>query len=150
MLYILYYRIFCYLLGQPKLSVTIDGLVLWYPISQKKYMKVFHACSCMNFAWTYMNFAWTHMNFTWTRMKVDQTFRVCSRFLGHVTSVWKRHPNFCGSVLTPYYSTQNMWNSFTSIINTYTVASTFMLQPLLWKSVIFAMHKYICLWQEKG
>ena len=64
MLYILYYRIFCYPPpppGQPKLSVTTDGLVLWYPISHKIYFwiklpmqlfvvkkKVFHVCSCMN------------------------------------------------------------------------------------------------------
>ena len=159
MLYILYYRIFCYPLGQPKLSVaTTDGLVLWY---------WYFEYSCMNFAWTRINFAWicmnmhefcmntnkhtwTHMNFAWTHMKVDQNFRVCSRYLGHVTSVWNRHPNFCGNVWRPYYSTQNMWNSFTSIINTYTVASTFMPQPLLWKSAIFAMNKYICLWREKG
>ena len=102
------------------------------------------------FAWKCMNFMWTWINFAWTRMKVDQNFKVCSRYLGHVTSVWNRHPNFCGSVWRPYYSTQSMWNSFTSIINTYTVASTFMPQPLLWKSAIFAMNKYICLWREKG
>ena len=93
---------------------------------------------------------WTRINFAWTCMKVDENFRVSSRYLGHVTSVWNRHPNFCGSVWRPYYSTQNMWNSFTSIINTYTVASTFMPKPLLWKSAIFAMNKYICLWREKG
>ena len=104
----------------------------------------------MNFTWTQINFAWTWVNFAWTRMKVDQNFRVCSRYLGHVTSVWNRHPNFCGSVWRPYYSTQNMWSPFTSIIITYTVASTFMPQPLLWKSAIFAMNKYICLWREKG
>ena len=104
----------------------------------------------MNFTWTRINFAWTWVNFAWTRMKVYQNFRVCSRYLGHVTSVWNRHPNFCGSVWRPYYSTQNMWSSFTSIIITYTVASTFMPQPLLWKSAIFAMNKYICLWREKG
>ena len=80
----------------------------------------------------------------------DQNFRVCSRYLGHVASVWNRHPNFCGSVWRPYHSTQNMWSSFTSIIITYTVASTFIPQPLLWKSAIFAMNKYICLWREKG
>ena len=104
----------------------------------------------VNFTWTWINFAWTRINFAWTRMKVDQNFRVCSRYLGHVTSVWKRYPNFCGGVWRPYYSTQNMWNSFTSIIITYTVVSTFMPQPLLWKSAIFAMNKYICLWREKG
>ena len=104
----------------------------------------------MNFTWTWINFAWTQINFAWTCMKVDQNFRVCSRYLGHVTSVWNRHPNFCGSVWRPYYSTQNMWSSFTSIIITYTVASTFMPQSLLWKSAIFAMNKYICLWREKG
>ena len=86
---------------------------------------------------------------TWTHMKVDQNLRVCSRYLGHVTSVWNRHPNFCGSVWRPYYSIRNMWSSFTSIIITYTVASTFMPQPLLWKSAIFAMNKYICLRWEK-
>ena len=104
----------------------------------------------MHFTWTRINFAWTWVNFAWTRMKVDQNFRVCSRYLGHVTSVWNRHPNFCGSIWRPYYSTQNMWSSFTSIIITYTVASTFMPQPLLWKSTIFAMNKYICLWWKKG
>ena len=72
---------------------------------------------CMNMNKLCMN---TH-KFAWTRMKVDQNFRVGSRYLGHVTSVWKRHPNFCGSVWRPYYSTQNMWSSFTSIIITYTV-----------------------------
>ena len=75
----------------------------------------------------------------WTRMKVDQNFRVCSRYLGHMTSVWNRHPNFCGSVWRPYYSTQNMWNSFTSIINTYTVASTFMPNPFFEKVQFFPL-----------
>ena len=108
---------------------------------------------CMNtheFAWKHTNFTWTRINFAWTHMKVDQNLRVCSRCLGHVTSVWNRHPNFCGSVWRPYYSTQNMWNSFTSIIITYTVASTFIPHPLLWKSAIFAMNKYICLWRENS
>ena len=116
-------------------------------------LRIFMHKFCINthkFAWTYINFTWTWINFAWTCMKVDQNFRVCSRYLGHVTSIWNRHPNFCGSVWRPYYSTQNMWNSFTSVINTYTVASTFMPQPLLWKSAIFAMNKYICLWREKG
>ena len=162
MLYILYSRIFCYPQGQPKLSVaTTDGLVLWYWYFENL-CKILHehnkfcmnmhefAWKCMNFTWTQINFAWTWINFAWTRMKVDQNFRVCSRYLGHVTSVWNRHPNFCGSIWRPYYSTQNMWSSFTSIIITYTVASTFMPQPLLWKSAIFAMNKYICLWREKG
>ena len=144
---------------KPKLSVTTtDGLVLWYPISHKIYEGISCVFMCVHawiftlhkHAWIHMNFAWTHMNFTWTHMKVDQNFRVCSRFLGHMTSVWNRHPNFCGSVWRSYYSTQNMWNSFTSIINTYTVASIFMPQPLLGKSAIFAMNKYICLWREKG
>ena len=165
MLYILYYRIFCYPLGQPKLSVatTVDTGTL--KIHVKFYMNTNKFCmnthefawkrmnftwTRINFAWTQINFAWTQINFAWTCMKVDQNFRVCSRYLGHVTSVWNRHPNFCGSVWRPYYSTQNMWNSFTSIIITYTVASTLMPQPLLWKSAIFAMSKYICLWQEKG
>ena len=94
---------------------------------------------CMNTSKLCMN-----MHESWSN------FRVCSRYLGHVTSVWNRFPNFCGSVWRPYYSTQNMWSSFTSIIITYTVASTFMPQPLLWKSAIFAMNKYICLWREKG
>ena len=156
MLYILYYRVFCYPPGQPKLSVaTADWLVLWYWYFKYSCINFWMNTNkfCMNmyeFAWKCMNFTWTPINFAWTCMKVDQDFRVCSRYLGHVTSVWNRHRNFCGSVWRPYYSTQNMWNSITSIIITYTVASTFMPQPLLWKSVIFAMNKYICLWQEKG
>ena len=125
-------------------------LVLWI-FMHKFCMNINKLCMNMHeFAWTHINFTWTRINFAWTRMKVDKNFRVCSRYSGHVTSVWERHPNFCDSVWSPYYSTQNMWNSFTSIINTYTVASTFMPQPLLWKSAIFAMNKYICLWQEKG
>ena len=157
----LYYKIFCYppLLGQPKVSVTTtDGLVLWwYSISHKIYEGI--SCVFMHVLakWIFMNFAWTCINtheHTWKFNKnsgfVVDFFRVCSSFLGHVTSVWNRHLNFCGSVRRPYYSTQNMWNSVTSIINTYTVASTFMPQCLLWKSAIFAMNKYICLWREKG
>ena len=124
----------------------------WFTMNTNKFCMNMHefAWKRMNFTWTRINFAWTRVNFAWTRMKVYQNFRVCSRYLGHVTSVWNRHPNFCGSVWRPYYSTQNMWSSFTSIIITYTVASTFMPQPLLWKSAIFAMNKYICLWREKG
>ena len=130
----------------PPRSTKIVSFYNWY----FKYSCIKFTWTQKKFTWTRINFAWTRVNFAWTRMKVDQNFRVCSRYLGHVTSVWNRHPNFCGSVWRPYYSTQNMWSSFTSIIITYTVASTFMPQPLLWKSAIFAMNKYICLWQEKG
>ena len=145
MLYILYYRIFCY--PPPPvnqncqlLQLMAGTLILVLQIFMHKFcMNMNKLCmnmhefawKHMNFTWTWINFAWTWINFPWTGMKVDQNFRVCSRYLGHVTSVWKRHPNFCGSVWRPYYSTQNMWNSFTSIIITYTVASTFMPQPLL-------------------
>ena len=155
MLYILYYRIFCY--PPPTRSPKIVNCYNWsagtlilvlqifmhkFCINTNKFCMNTHefAWKRMNFTWTWINFAWTRINFAWACMKVDQNFRVCSRYLGHVTSVWNRYPNFYGSVWRPYYSTQNMWNSFTSIIITYTVVSTFMPQPLLWKSAIFAMN----------
>ena len=108
-------------------------LVLWI-FMHKLYMNMNKFCmNTHEFAWTCINFTWTCINFAWTCMKVDQKFRVCSRYLGHVTSVWNRHPNFCGSVWRPYYSTQNMWNSFTSIINTYTSIYLYATAPSLKK-----------------
>ena len=62
MLYILYYRIFCYPPGQPKLSVaTTDGLVFdtgTLKIHVKFYMNTNKFCMNMH------EFAWKHMNFT--------------------------------------------------------------------------------------
>ena len=69
-------------------------LLLWI-FMHKFYMKTNKLCMNMHeFVWTHINFTWTRINFAWTGMKVDKTFRVCSRYLGHVTSVWNRHPNF--------------------------------------------------------
>ena len=93
MLYILYYRIFCYPMGQPKLSVaTTDGLVLWYWYFKYSCINK-HTWICMKMHEMCMNMNKLCMNtnkFALTHMKVDQNFRVCSRYLGHVTSVWNR------------------------------------------------------------
>ena len=114
MLYILCYRIFCYphwvnqicQFLQLVLQIFMHKIYMntkkIYMNTKKIYMNTnkfwmnMHefAWKCMNFTWTRINFAWTRVNFAWTRMKVDQNFRVCSRYLGHVTSIWNRHPRF--------------------------------------------------------
>ena len=67
----------------------------FYMNTNKSCMNMYEfAWKCMNFTWTRINFVWTRVNFAWTHIKVDQNFRVCSRYLGHVASVWNRHPNF--------------------------------------------------------
>ena len=113
----------------PPVSTKIVSCYNWWAGTLILVLWIFMHELCMNMNKFCMNMhtfcintnkhTWTHMNFAWTCMKVDQNFRVCSRYLGHVTSVWNRHSNFCGNVWRPYYSTQNMWNSFASIINTY-------------------------------
>ena len=144
----------------PPRSTKIVSYYNWWAGTLILVLQIFMHEFCINmheFAWTHMNFAWTRINMHEQAWTLHEHVWKLIQISGFTVDIWAMWPVseistliFCGSIWRPYYSTQNMWNSFTSIINRYIVASTFMPQPLLWKSAFFAMNKYICLWREKG
>ena len=101
MLHILYCTVLYWSFATPQVNQNCQFLQLVLQIfmhkiymnTKKIYMNTNKFCinthefawKHMNFTWTWINFPWTRVNFAWTRMKVYQNFRVCRRYLGHVT-----------------------------------------------------------------